>query len=78
MSDRTTLLFALPGFRVLDVTLEPDGGRRVLVESVVDRGGCPGCGVLSGLIKDRPTSRVKARTPDATLVASGSPPLRNL
>ena len=59
MDDRTTLLFALPDFRVLDVTLEPDGGRRVLVESVAGEGGCPACGVLSALIKDRPTSRVK-------------------
>ncbi len=59
MSDRTTLLFALPEFRVLNVTLEPGGGRRVLVESLADEGGCPGCGVLSALIKDRPTSRVK-------------------
>jgi transposase len=59
MSDRTTLLFALPAFRVLDVSLEPDGGRRVLVESLATEGGCPGCGVLSALIKDRPTSRVK-------------------
>jgi len=59
VSDRTTLLFALPGFRVLDVTPEPDGRRQVLVESVADRGGCPGCRGLSGLIKDRPTSRVK-------------------
>ena len=59
MDDRTTLLFALSDFLVLDVTLEPDGGRRVLVESVADQGGCPGCGVLSGVIKDRPTSRVK-------------------
>jgi len=59
MSDRRTLLFALPEFRGLEVTLEPDGGRRVLVESVADQGGCPGCGVLSGLIKDRPVSRVK-------------------
>jgi transposase len=59
MSDRTTLLFALPDFRVLDVTVEPGGGRRVLVESVAEQGGCPGCGVLSALIKDRPTSRVK-------------------
>ena len=59
MSDRTSLLFALPAFRVLKVSLEPDGGRRVLVESVAVEGGCPGCGVLSGLIKDRPTSRVK-------------------
>ena len=32
MIDRTTLLFALPGFRLLNVTLEPDGGRLVLVE----------------------------------------------
>jgi len=59
MDDRTTLLFALPDFRVLDVTREPDGGRRVLVESVAEQGGCPACGVLSGLIKDRPTSRIK-------------------
>ncbi len=57
MSDRTTLLFALPEFRVLDVTLEPGGGRRVLMESAADQGGCPACGVLSGLIKDRPVSR---------------------
>ncbi len=59
MSDRPTLLFAMPGFRVLDVTLEPGGGRRVLVESVAEQGGCPSCGVLSGFIKDRPMSRVK-------------------
>jgi transposase len=59
MDDRTTLLFALPDFRVLDVTREPEGGRRVLVESVAEEGGCPGCGVLSSLIKDRPVSRVK-------------------
>ena len=59
MDDRTTLLFALSDYRVLDVVLEPDGGRRVLVESVADEGGCPACGVMSGLIKDRPTSQVK-------------------
>ena len=59
MDDRTTLLFALPDFRVLDVTAEPDGGRRVLVEGVAEQGGCPECGVMSGLVKDRPTSRVK-------------------
>ena len=35
------------------------GGRRVVVESVADEGGCPACGVISRLIKDRPTSRVK-------------------
>jgi transposase len=59
MSGRTTLLFALPGYRVLDVTHDADGGRRVLVDSLAEEGGCPGCGVLSSLIKDRPTSRAK-------------------
>jgi hypothetical protein len=33
VTDRTTLLFALPGFRVLNVTLDPEGGRLVRVES---------------------------------------------
>ena len=41
------------------MSLEPDGGRRVLVKSVAAEGGCPACGVLSGRIKDRPASRVK-------------------
>ena len=59
MSEATSLLFALPGFRVLKVSLEPDGGRRVLVESVAAEGGCPACGVASVVIKDRPVRRVK-------------------
>lgn len=53
------MLFALSGYRVLDVTVEPDGARRVLVETAAVEGGCPDCGVMSALIKDRPTSRVK-------------------
>ena len=59
MSDGTTLLFALPGFRVLDVASESDGGRVVLTESTAAEGGCPARGVLSGSVKDRPTCRVK-------------------
>jgi len=39
MTDRTTLLFGLPGFRVTNVCLEPDGGRLVLVETVATEGG---------------------------------------
>jgi len=69
MIDRTTLLFALPGFRVLDVTLEPDGGRLVLVESLAKDGGCPWCGVISSRVKDRPTCRLKD-------LPHGSVPLR--
>ena len=48
MTDGTTLLFGLPGFRVLSVTLGSDGGRQVLVESTVVTDSCPSCGVLSG------------------------------
>ncbi len=59
MDDRTTVMFALPGFRVLDVTEDDAGGRLVLVETVATEGGCPSCGVLSSRIKDRPTSRAK-------------------
>ena len=54
-----TLLFALPGFRVLNVTLDPDGGRLVLVESSAKEGGCPSCGVMSSRIKERPICRLK-------------------
>jgi len=53
------LLFALPGFRVLNVTQGPDGGRLVLVESLAKEGGCPSCGVMSSRIKDRPICRLK-------------------
>lgn len=53
------MLFALPGFRVLNVTPEPGGGRLVLVESVANEGGCPSCGVMSSRIKDRPLCRLK-------------------
>jgi len=59
VSQATTLLFALPGFRVLDVTLDPGGGRVVLIECTEVEDGCPECGVLSALVKDRPRSRVK-------------------
>ena len=31
----------------------------MLVETVAEEAGCPDCGVVSGLIKDRPTSRAK-------------------
>ena len=69
MSDRTSLLFALPGFRVVDVVADLDGGCRVLVESVEAEGGCPSCGAVSALVKDRPTCQVKD-------LPHGSAPLR--
>lgn len=51
MSDLTTLLFASPAFRVLEASLEPDGGRRVLAQSVAAEGCCPVCGVVLSRIK---------------------------
>lgn len=59
MEDRTSLLFALPGYRVLDVAVGPDGGRDVLAEVIDSEGGCPSCGVVSGVVKDRSVSRVR-------------------
>ena len=44
MQDRTSLVFALPGYRVLDVALGVDGGREVLAEIVDSDGGCPRAG----------------------------------
>jgi len=55
----TTSLFALSGFRVLNITVEPDGGRLALVESVAKDGGCPACGVMSSRNKERPICRLK-------------------
>ena len=59
MSEATTLLFALPGYRVVEVSAEPDGGRRVLVETVLAEAACPGCGVFTGQVHERPVRRLK-------------------
>ena len=40
MSDGTTSLLALPGLRVLDVAMGPDGGRVVLIDGAEAEGGC--------------------------------------
>ncbi len=48
MTDGTTLLFALPGFRVLDVSLQADGGRRVPVETLAQERFCPPVGWCRG------------------------------
>ena len=47
MDDRTTLLFALSDYRVLDVTLDPGGERLPCLRGEV------------GADQDRPTSRVR-------------------
>ena len=48
MSDGTSLLFDLPGFRVVSCELTALGVRRLLVMQSADEHGCPRCGVLAG------------------------------
>ena len=48
MSDGSSLLFDLPGFRVVSCVEIPPGGRRVVVMQVADEHACPRCGVLVG------------------------------
>ena len=43
----------------MDVSLEANGARRVLVESLADQGGCPACGRAVRADPDRPTRRIK-------------------
>lgn len=56
--DAATVLFNLPGYRVLDAADDPGGGRRVLVEPVDRVGHCPDCGFDSTRVHSRPVSRV--------------------
>ncbi len=48
MSDGSSLLFDLPGFRVVSCEEIPADGRRVVVMQVADEHACPRCGVLVG------------------------------
>lgn len=56
--DAATVLFNLPGYRVLKAFDVPEGGRRVLVEPVDSVGHCPDCGFDSSRVHSRPVSRV--------------------
>lgn len=48
MDDATSLLFDLPGFRVVSCEELQPGARRVVVMQLVDEHPCPRCGVLVG------------------------------
>lgn len=48
MDDATSLLFDLPGFRVVSCEETAPDGRRVVVMQVADAHACPRCGVLVG------------------------------
>lgn len=59
--DAASVLFNLPGYRVLAVTpgSEDEPLRTVLVESLETSAGCPSCGVLTARVHSRPVQQVK-------------------
>jgi transposase len=59
MNDPTSLLFGLDSFTVVDVVRVGDRVVRVVIESRSREAGCPGCGVLSARVKERPLVAVK-------------------
>ncbi len=57
MVDATTVLFGLPGVRVVGVSAEPDGTRIVDVVTVEETAAaCPDCGVFSDSVKGSVTT----------------------
>jgi transposase len=59
MNDPTSLLFGLDSFTVVDVVCVDDRVVRVVIESKEREAACPGCGVLTSRVKDRPLVAVK-------------------
>ena len=55
-----SVLFNLPGYRVLEVVRDDgDGHRTVRVVSTATEGACPSCGVLTGRVHQRTTQRLR-------------------
>jgi transposase len=57
--DAATLIFNLPGYRVIEALDLPLGGRRVRVQTESREGFCPDCGVVSGRVHAWVQQRVK-------------------
>jgi transposase len=56
--DAASAIFNLPDYRVIGTTEDPDGVRRVDVESTAPP-GCPGCGVLAVRVHSRRRQRLR-------------------
>ena len=54
-----SVLFNLPGYRVLEVTRDQDGHRTVTVSSTVLEDACPNCGTLSSRVHQRTRQRLR-------------------
>jgi transposase len=57
--DAASVIFNLPGYRVIDAVDLPLGGRRVKVQPVDLDDGCPECGVISGRVHAWVSQRVR-------------------
>ena len=57
--DAASVIFNLPGYRVVDAVDLRLGGRRVKVEPVEVEDGCPACGVVSGRVHAWVVQRVR-------------------
>jgi transposase len=56
--DAASVLFNLPGYRVIDAIDGPDG-RRVVIESLEVEGACPSCRVLTMRVHQRTLQQVR-------------------
>ena len=56
--DAASTIFNLPDYRVTDAIDLPDGGRRVVIESI-EPPGCPSCGVLATKVHSRRSQKVR-------------------
>jgi len=57
--DAASVIFNLPGYRVVDAVDLPLGGRRVKVQPVEQGDGCPACGVMSSRVHAWTEHRVR-------------------
>ena len=57
--DAASLIFNLPGFRVVDAVDLPLGGRRVVLCADAQDEGCPDCGAISSRVHAWASQRVK-------------------
>src|SRR5689334_2861873 len=57
--DAASVIFNLPGYRVVDAVDLPMGGRRIKVQPVVLGDGCPACGVVSYRVHAWSAQRVR-------------------
>ena len=57
--DAASVIFNLPGYRVVDAVDLPLGGRRVRVQPVDLADGCPSCGVISARVHAWIVQRVR-------------------